>query len=127
MSCGQIAAELMPCMKQMTGSTAALGQTTGEVVERGKQHVAEETPKVTALTAAATAAMADPTGISSRAAGRAEVAGQQEAWQRTLAKDKPLNDTMQAQANTVVGQAQHMQSDARLQRLMELAQQKNCQ
>ncbi|MGE5668018.1 MAG: hypothetical protein ACM338_07470, partial [Betaproteobacteria bacterium] len=89
------------------------------VVERGKRRVAAETPAVVGFTVAATAAHADPTGIASRAVGQAEFAHQEEVARRALVEDKPLHDRFAAQG-------QQLQSDARLQRLMQRVQEKHC-
>jgi len=71
--------------------------------------------------------MLDPTGLSSKLLGQAQAQSQKERWKRAEAEDKPLNDKYKAQTEQVVKQGQQMQSDARLQRLMQLAQEKNCQ
>lgn len=126
MTCPQIAAELSPYMQQMMPSAMGLGRTAQAVTKRGEQHVAEETPAVVALTAAATAAHADPTGVASRAVGQAEAAHQQEVWQRSMVQDKPLADKLEAQSRQVLTQGQQLQSNARLQRLMQLVQEKRC-
>ncbi len=125
-TCEQIAAELSPYVQQLAPIGIALGDTSKDVVDRGKQRIAEETPAVVAATIAATASHADPTGVASRAVGQAEAAHQREVWQRSLAEDKPLNDKYAAQAGQLVEQAQSMQSNARLQRLMQLVQEKHC-
>lgn len=126
MTCAQIAAELAPYMAQIHAPAEALNQTNTEIVARGKRRMAEEAPAAAALTAAATAATADPTGASSRAVGQAEVAHQQAAWQRAQAQDKSLADKQAAQTAALLAQAQQLQGNARLNRLMQLAQQKNC-
>lgn len=126
MTCPQIAAELAPYMQQMMPSAMAMGAAAQGVKERGEERIAEETPAAVALTAAATAAHADPTGIASRAVGQAEAVHQQEVWQRAMAEDKPLADKFEAASRQVAAQGQQLQSNARLQRLMQLAQEKRC-
>jgi len=126
MTCQQIAAELAPYMGQMRAPVEALNQTNQEIVARSEKRVAEETPAAAAMSAAATAAMLDPTGASSRAVGQAEMAHQQEVWNRSVAEDKPLADRQAAQTKTVVAAGQQLQVNARLMRLMDLVQQKNC-
>jgi putative aminopeptidase FrvX len=126
MTCQQIAAELMPYMQQIAPSATAVAQTAEEVRERGKQRAAEEMPAAVALTMAATAASADPTGAASRAVGQAEVLHQQQVWQRATAEDKPLSDKLNAQTSQLAAQGQQLQSNARLQRLMQLVQEKGC-
>jgi hypothetical protein len=126
MTCAQIAAELAPYMAQVRAPAEALNQTNTEIVARGKRRVAEDTPAAVGLTAAATAATVDPTGVSSRAVGQAEVAHQREVWARSQAEDKPLAEKQAAQANALMAVGQQMQNDPRLNRLMQLAQQKDC-
>lgn len=115
MTCEQIATELTPYMQQMKPSVASAATTAQEVKERGKQRVAEDVPAATALLGAATASGADPTGISSRAVGQAEVIHQQGVWQRSMVEDKPLHDKYHAQTGEVVAQGKQMQSNARIQ------------
>jgi hypothetical protein len=126
MTCAQIAAELAPYAQQMSGSVNPLVQTQSELVARGQRQVAEAAPAVASFAAAATATHLDPTGMSSRALGQAEVGYQQAQWNKALAEDKPLMDKENQQLNDMMKQAMAMQANARLQRLMQLAQQKNC-
>ncbi len=126
MTCQQIAAELTPYMQQMMPGVMALAKTAQDVRERGEQRVAEEVPAATALTAAATASHADPTGMAANAVGQAEAVRQHDAWQRSMIEDKPLRDQYSAQAGQVVAQGQQMQSNVRLQRLMQLVGEKRC-
>jgi hypothetical protein len=83
-------------------------------------------PAATALAAAATASHADPTGIAGRAVGQAELIHQREAWQRSMVEDQPLRDKYRTQTGQLVAQGQQMQSDPRLQRLMQLVGEKHC-
>jgi len=126
MTCAQIGAELAPYAQQMTPSVTALAQTGQELNARNEKRMAEAVPEAAALTAAATAATADPTGIASRAVGQAEMATQQRIWDKAIAEDKPLADKMNGQMNDVVAQAAPLQANPRIQRLMQLAQEKNC-
>jgi hypothetical protein len=126
LTCAQIAGELAPYMQRIMPGAVAVGTTAQEVTARGQQHVAEETPAAIALTAAATASTADPTAASSRAVGQVEAIHQQEAWQRTLAEDKPLHDKYNGEVAALAAQGQQLQSDARLQRLMQLVGEKHC-
>ncbi len=77
-------------------------------------------------TAAARAASFDHTGVSSRIVGQEQVRRQKERWKKSEAENKPLEEKIKAQTGQVVAQAQPLQSDARLHRLMELAQETNC-
>jgi hypothetical protein len=126
MTCAQIAQELQPYMQQMSPSITAMGQTAQEVKTRGEARVKKATPEAAAETAAAQATMADPTGMASKILGQQQVQRQKERWKRAEAEDKPLNDKYQAQTEQVAKEGMRMQSDARLQRLMQLAQEKNC-
>ena len=126
MTCAQIGAELAPYAQQMTPAMTGLAQSGQEVIARDQKRMAEAMPEAAALTAAATAATADPTGLAGRAVGQAEMATQQRIWDKAVAEDKPLADKMNGQMNTVVEQAAPLQANPRIQRLMQLAQEKNC-
>jgi hypothetical protein len=89
----------------------------------GQQHKAEN--EVVASMAAAGAL--DPTGISKRAAQAAVVA--QAAKQRRESDalaNSDLAKQASAQQRQFMQQGQEMQGDARLQRLLQLGQQKGC-
>lgn len=126
MTCAQIAAELMPYMQQMMPAAVATAAAANDVKERAEQRMAEAMPGAIALTMAATAAHADPSGIASRGVGQTEMNYQQQVWNRSLAEDKPLGDKLAAQSGQLAAQGQQLQSNVRLQRLMQLVQQKNC-
>jgi len=126
MSCAQIGAELAPYTQQMAPTVTDLAQTGQELNARAQKRLAEAMPEAAALTAAATAAAADPTGLASKAVGQAEMASQQRIWDQSVAEDKPLADKMNAQMNAVVDQSAPLQANPRIQRLMQLAQEKNC-
>jgi hypothetical protein len=126
MTCDQIGAELAPYAQQMTPTVTGLAQTGQELNARTQKRMAEAMPEAAALTAAATAATADPTGIASRAVGQAEMASQQAIWDKAIAEDKPLADKMNTQMNAIVDQSAPLQANPRIQRLMQLAQEKNC-
>jgi hypothetical protein len=127
MTCGQIAAELQPYMNQMMPSVTALGQTNQELMERNKPRLQEAQAEVAAEAAASSAAMLDPTGLASKVMGQAQAKRQTEVWKRYEAEDRPLIDKTKTQTDEVLKQSQQIQSDARLQRLMQLGQEKNCQ
>ncbi len=126
MTCQQIAAELAPYAQQMAGPAMALAQTEQQLVAHGQQRMAQYTPLAVGMSAAATATAADPTGLSSKAYGQVEAATQREIWNRSLAEDKPLADQANQQLNQVMAQAAPMQSNTRIMRLMQLAQERNC-
>jgi hypothetical protein len=127
MTCAQIAAELAPYAQQMTGTMSPLAQTQQELMQRMNQRQAEATTAAAALTAGATASTADPTGLASKNFGQAEAAIQKQMWDRAAAEDKPLQDQYNQQVGAVAAQGQQLQQNARIQRLMQLVQQKNCQ
>jgi hypothetical protein len=126
MTCEQIAAELMPYAQQMMGSLGPMMQTQQEVLSRAQQRQAEAAPKVAAMSAAAAASTADPTGATSKAVGQAQAAVQAEEFHRAMVEDKPLNDKYARQSQQVLGDAQRLKSNERVERLMQLAQQKHC-
>lgn len=126
MTCEQIGAELAPYAQQLRPTVGALNDTNMELKRRGEKHLAEETPIAAAQTAASRAAAADPTGLSQRAVNRSIEAHQQEARQRYTAEDKPLADRQLAQAKVVAAQGEQLQSNARIQQLMQLAQEQHC-
>jgi hypothetical protein len=126
MTCQQIAAELAPYMQQVLPGVTAMANTGQELQGVAARQVAEAMPGAAALTMAATASHADPTGIAGRAVGQAEMNYQQQVWDRSLAESKPLGNKFAAQSGEVMAQGQELQSNARVQRLMQLVQQKNC-
>ena len=126
MTCQQIGIELAPYAQQMGAAFVPLAQTNLELIARNQARMGEYAPAVAAVSAAAVASSADPTGISSKAVGQAEMAMQEQAWNRALAEDKPLADRARQQTNAAIAQAMPMQSNPRIQRLMQLAMQKNC-
>src|SRR5512135_2206328 len=126
MTCEQIGAELAPYAQQMTPAVTGLAQTGQELNARNQKRLAEAMPEDAALTAAATAAAADPTGTAGSAGGQSEMALQQRIANQALPEDKPLADKMNPQMNAVVEQAAPLQANPRIQRLMQLAQDKNC-
>jgi hypothetical protein len=126
MTCQQIAVELQPYMQRMSPSVTALGQTAQAVRKRGEERNKQAAAESAAETAEARATMLDPTGLTGKIVAEQQRKRQEALRKRVEAEDKPLFDKGQAQAQQVVKQAQPLQSDARLQRLMQLAQEKNC-
>lgn len=127
MTCQRIAAELAPYAQQMAHDVNSLAQTEQQILQRSQARSANAAATAAAVSAGAAASSLDPTGLSSKAYGQAEAALQQQMWNRALAEDKPLMDQVGKQTNTVVAKAMPMQSNPRIQRLMQLAQQKHCQ
>lgn len=126
MTCQQIAMELQPYMQQMRPNFKALAATGTELKDRGNKRMAEQTPAMAAFLAAMAASHADPTGTAGRAVSRAEGAYTTSQFERALAEDKPLADKYNAQANQAVTQSQQLQSNERLQRLLQLVRTKHC-
>ena len=127
MSCEQIAAELVPYMQQVRPNAQALAATQQRELEQAQAKGAQRRTQHQLLAAMATAGALDPTGASKRAYVAAEMA--QTAKER--AEDEaqaasPQAQQAKAQREQFAAQAQAMQGDARLQRLMQLGQQKGC-
>jgi hypothetical protein len=127
LTCEQIATELSPYIQQMVPNIQALGasqqQLYAQARQKGEQRKAEEA----LLLPLAEAGGLDPTGASKRA--------YQMALMAQMAKEKAENDTFansplakqnKAQSEQLAAQGQQMQSNARLQRLMQLGQAKHC-
>jgi electron transfer flavoprotein alpha subunit len=126
MTCEQIAAELQPYMQEMLPSVMAMGQTAQEAKTRGEERVAKAAPEAAAESAEASATLLDPTGMSSKILGQAQAKRQKERWKQAEAEDKPLNEKYKTQSEQVLKEGQQLQSNERIQRLMQLAQEKNC-
>jgi hypothetical protein len=127
LSCVQIATELQPYMQKMMPSITAMGQATQEVQQRSKERMGEAATISAEETAEARASTMDPTGMASKIVGQQQAQRQKERWQQAEKQDKPIHDKYKSQVEQVAKEAQSMQSDTRLQRLMQLAQEKHCQ
>jgi hypothetical protein len=126
MTCEQIGTELAPYVQQIRPTVSALNDTNQELKRRGEKRLAEEAPIAAAMSAASIGAGRDPTGMAQRSVNKAIEAHQQEVWQRAMTEDKPLAERQLAQGNALADQAQRLQSNARIQRLLQLAQDKHC-
>jgi len=126
MTCEEIVAELQPYVQQMRPSAEAAGDSAKQLKEKAEKHLAEEAPKMAALSAAAMAAGLDPTGLSQRAVNQSIDAEQKAANERAKADMQPVADKFNGQVQTMIAQGQQMQSDPRFMRLMELGQKKGC-
>ncbi len=127
MTCEAIAAELAPYAQQMAPNLQALGITQQQLYLQGHQVLEERKLEHEMLTPLATAGAVDNTGASKRAYQLALMAQMaKEKAQNEAMANSPLATQGKAQANQAAAQAQQMQSNARLQRLMQLAQQKHC-
>ena len=126
LTCAQLAQELMRYMGPMVPNVAALNATHQKILATGQRQMAEQAPVAAAATVAGAAAMADPTGLSGKAVSHAYNAQQMAAHQREIAEMQPLADQQKAQTQVLLNQAQRAQANPRLQRLMQLGQEKGC-
>lgn len=126
LSCAQIAAELLDHSQELMPAATAAADAATQVMARGQERMAEVTPVATAFLAAQTLAHLDPTGLSGRAVQQASKGYQQEIWQRSIEEDAPLNQKFGSATESLVLQGQAMQGNARLQRLLQLVQEKGC-
>ena len=127
MTCEQIATELSPYVQQMVPNIQAFGATTQQMYEQSRPLLEKRKMEHTMLAPLATAGALDPTGASKRAYMMAEMAqSAKEKAENDAIANSPLARENRAQGEQVAAQARQMQSNARLQRLMQLAQQKHC-
>src|SRR5450432_1184396 len=127
MTCEQIATELAPYAQQMQPNLQALATSEQQLYVRGRQQL-EERKREAALTAPlATAGALDPTGASKRAYVAAELAlAAKHKGESEAEANSPLAKQADAQRQQFAAQGQQLQANARLQRLMQLGQQKGC-
>ena len=127
MSCEQIATELSPYVQQMVPNIQALGATQQQLYAQGRQKYEERKLENEALTPLATAGALDKTGVSKRAYQMALMAQKaKEQSENEAFANSPLAKENRAQSEQLAVQGQQMQSNARLQHLLQLAQQKHC-
>jgi hypothetical protein len=127
MSCEQIAAELAPYGRQIAPNVQALLGTQQQLMEQGRSIQQKRMAEHAALESMATAGAVDPTGISKRANMAAEMAQMaKERAENEAFANSPLAQQNKAQTAQLAAQAQDMQSNARIQHLMQLAQQQHC-
>jgi hypothetical protein len=127
MTCEQLATELAPYMQQMMPNLQAFGMSQQQLYQQGQQKSQQRQLEHAALTPLATAGALDPTGASKRAyqaAAMAQAAKDRAEDEATV--NSPLAKQANAQGQQVADQAQQMQANARLRRLMQLGQQKGC-
>ncbi|HEY5307029.1 MAG TPA: hypothetical protein VIK97_00840 [Casimicrobiaceae bacterium] len=127
MTCEAIGTELAPYAQQMMPNIQAMGNSQLQLYGQARQKYDERKLEHEAMAPLASAGALDPTGASKRAYAMAEMA--QSAKERSEDKafaNSPLAQQNRGQSEQVAAQAQQMQSNARLQRLMQLAQQKHC-
>ena len=126
MTCEQIAVEMQPYAESMRGSLTALGATNEQLMQLGQKQMARDAPRVNATTQAAGAACGFVGGPACMAATQADEANRKAIKEQEAAESKPLADQQLAQSKTVVAQGTQLQSNARLNRLMQLGHAKGC-
>jgi uncharacterized protein YfaQ (DUF2300 family) len=127
MTCEAIATELAPYAQAMAPNLGAFGATQQQQAATAHQRLAQKQAEGMMMEPLATAAATDPTGASKAVYAAAMMA--QQAKDRAdyeAMANSPATKLANAQAHTVAAQGQAMQSNARLQRLMQLARQKHC-
>ena len=127
MTCEQIAAELAPYAQQMQPNLQTLATSEQQLYARGRQREEERKKEAALMTPLATAGALDPTGASKRtyAAAESALAAKHKSESEADA-NSPLAKRASAQREQLAAQAQYLQTNARLQRLMQLGQQKGC-
>jgi hypothetical protein len=127
MSCEQIATELSPYAQQIAPSIQALGASQQQLYAQGREIGKKRKAEEALLTPLAAAGAFDPTGASKRAYQAALMAQMaKEKAENEAFANSPLAKQNKAQSEQFAAQAQQMQSNARLQRLMQLGQAKHC-
>lgn len=127
MTCEQIGTELAPYAQQMMPNLQALGATQQQLYEQVRQVGDRQRQEDALLTPMATAGALDPTGASKRAYQAAVMAQQAKHRRESEAlANSSLAKQNKAQEEQFVAQGQQLQANARIQQLMQLAQQKNC-
>ncbi|HUP09593.1 MAG TPA: hypothetical protein VMU47_20710 [Caldimonas sp.] len=127
MTCEQIAAELMPYMHQVQPTAQEIVATQQRQFEHGLEKGKQRQAEHQVIAGMATAAQFDPTGASKRAYAAAEMAQMAKERREDAAEAaSPQAQQAKAQYQQMAAQAQALQGDGRLQRLMQLGQQKGC-
>lgn len=127
MTCEQIAMELSGYAQQIMPNIQAMGTSQQQLYAIGQQKSQQRRIEDAMLLPLAQAGALDPTGASKRAYQAAVIAklAKERAENEALA-NSPLAQQYKAQSQQVATQAQQMQSDARLQHLVQLGRQKHC-
>ena len=127
MTCEQIATELAPYAQQILPNLQAFAASQQQLYAQSRQLGEQRKAEDALLLPLAQAGALDPTGASKRA--------YQLALMAKMAKEKRENDAIlnsplakenKAQGEQFAAQAEQMNSDARLQHLLQLSQQKRC-
>jgi len=127
MTCEQIAAELAPYAQQMVPNIQALGSTDQQLYAQGLQMQQQRRAEHAAVLPLADAGAVDPTGASKRAYEMAVIAQTaKEKSENEAFTNSPLAQENRAQSARLAAQGQQMQVNGRVQRLMQLAQERHC-
>ena len=127
MTCEQIAMELSPYVRQMAPNIQALATTQQQLYAQGREKYEERKLENEALTSLATAGALDKTGASKRAYQMALMAQKaKEQSENEAFANSPLAKESRSQSEQLAAQGLQLQSNVRLQRLLQLAQQKHC-
>ena len=127
MTCEQIAMELSPYVRQMAPNIQALATTQQQLYAQGREKYEERKLENEALTPLATAGALDKTGASKRAYQMALMAQKaKEQSENEALANSPLAKESRSQSEQLAAQGLQLQSNVRLQRLLQLAQQKHC-
>jgi hypothetical protein len=127
MTCEQIAAELAPYAQQLMPSLQALGASQQQLYEQSRAMYEKRKMEHALDPAMATAGAVDPTGAAKRAYAMAAAAqAAKEKAENDALANSPLAQQYKAQSEQFAAQGKELQSDARLQRLMQLGQEKHC-
>lgn len=127
MTCEQIASELAPYAQQMQPNLQALALLQQQQMQRAQEQYSERKKEAALMAPLATAGALDPTGASKRSYVAAETAMAAKHKSESEAEaNSPLAKQADAQREQLAAQGQQLQANARLQRLMQLAQQKGC-
>jgi uncharacterized HAD superfamily protein len=127
MTCEQIASELAPYAQQLQPNLQALATSEQLLYARARQREEERKKEAALMTPLATAGALDPTGASKRSYVAAESAlAAKHKSESEADANSPLAKQASAQSEQLAAQGQQLQANARLQRLMQLGQQKGC-
>ena len=127
MTCEQIATELSAYAHQITPNIQALAASQQQLYALEQQKAQQRRIEEMMLLPLAQAGALDPTGASKRAYQAAVIAqNAKERAENEALINSPLAKQHKAQSEQVAAQAQQMQSDVRLQRLLQLGHQKGC-
>jgi len=127
LTCDQIATELLPYMQQIRPTVQAVATTQQQLNTQALAVGEKRKVEHELLLPLATAGALDPTGSSKRAYQAAVMAqAAKEHAENEAMANSALAKQSKSQGDQMAAQAQAMQSDARLQRLMQLGQQKGC-